>query len=91
MTEDIQKAVEAGKLSRQAGEALAKLSPGTFVQHKSWGYGVIVAHDFLLGQTTIDFRAKKAHPMQLQYAAESLIALSPDHIGARKYLQSRRH
>jgi transcription elongation factor GreA len=85
MTEDIQKAIEAGKLSRQAGEALAKLSPGTFVQHKSWGYGVIVAHDFLLGQTTIDFRSRKAHPMQLQYAAESLVALAPDHIGARKY------
>ena len=85
MTEDIQKAVEAGKLSKQAAESLAKLSPGTFVQHKSWGYGVIIAHDFLLGQTTIDFRTKKGHPMQLQYAAESLIALNPEHIGARKY------
>jgi transcription elongation factor GreA-like protein len=85
MTEDIQKAVEAGKLSKQAGQSLAKLSPGTYVQHKSWGYGVIVAHDFILGQTTIDFRMKKAHPMQLQYAAESLVALTPEHIGAQKY------
>ena len=85
MIEDIQKAVEAGKLSKHAGYALAKLAAGTFVQHNSWGYGVIVGHDFLLGQTTIDFRAKKGHSMQLQYAAESLAPLASDHIGAKKY------
>jgi transcription elongation GreA/GreB family factor len=85
MMDEIKKAVEAGKLTAKAGEALGKLSPGTYVQHKSWGYGIIVAHDFLLGQITIDFRAKKGHSMQLQYAAESLIALTADHIGARKF------
>ena len=79
MTEEIKKAVEAGKLTVKAGEALAKLAPGTYVQHKSWGYGVIAGHDFLLAQTTIDFRSKKSHPMQLQYAAESL---TPLHTGA---------
>lgn len=85
MTDDIKKAVEAGKLTSAAGAALAKLTPGTFVQHKSWGYGVIVSHDFLLGQTTIDFKAKKGHSMQLQYAGESLTSLPADHIAARKY------
>jgi transcription elongation GreA/GreB family factor len=84
MTEDINKAVEAGKLNRRDGDSLAKLPPGTFVQHKSWGYGVIAGHDFLLGQTLIDFRSKKGHAMQFQYAAESLIVLAPEHIGARK-------
>ena len=85
MTEDIKKAVESGKLTSTAGAALAKLEPGTFVQHKSWGYGVIVAHDFLLSQTTIDFKTKKGHSMQLQYAGESLTALPPGHIAAKKY------
>ncbi len=85
MTEEIQRAVESGKLNKRDGDALAKLPPGTFVQHKSWGYGVIAGHDFLLGQTTINFRSKKGHTMQLQYAAESLTALAPDHIGARKF------
>ncbi len=85
MTEDIKKAVEAGRLTAKAGEALAKLAPGTYVQHKSWGYGVIVAHDFLLAQTTIDFRSKKGHTMQNQYAAESLTPLAPNHIGAQKF------
>jgi transcription elongation GreA/GreB family factor len=85
MTEDIKKAVESGKLTSSAGTALAKLPPGTFVQHKSWGYGVIVSHDFLMSQTTIDFKSKKGHSMQLQYAGESLTALPPDHIAAKKY------
>jgi transcription elongation GreA/GreB family factor len=85
MTDDIKKAVEAGKLPKAAGAALAKLPPGTFVQHKSWGYGVIVSQDFLLSQTTVDFKTKKGHSMQLQYAAESLTALPPDHIAAKKF------
>ena len=85
MTEDIRKAVQSGKLTSAAGTALAKLPPGTFVQHKSWGYGVVVAHDFLLSQTTIDFKAKKGHSMQLQYAGESLTALPSDHIAAKKF------
>ena len=85
MTEDIKKAVEAGKISQSAGAALQQLSPGTYVQHKSWGYGKIASHDFLLGNTIIDFRNKKGHPMKLEYAAESLVPLDPDHIAARKY------
>src|SRR5437870_9875397 len=86
MTEDIKKAVESGKLTSAAGAALAKLPPGTFVQHKSWGYGVIVAHDFLLNQTTIDFKTKKGHSMQFQYAGESLTPLPAEHIAAKKFL-----
>ena len=85
MTEDIKKAVAAGKLTAAAGAALARLAPGTFVQHKSWGYGAIVAHDFLLSQTVINFKSKKGHSMQLIYAAESLTPLPSDHIAARKY------
>ena len=85
MTEDIKKAIEAGKLSESTGSALLKLTVGTYVQHKSWGYGVIASHDFLLGNTVIDFRNKKGHSMKMEYAAESLAPLTHDHIAARKY------
>jgi transcription elongation GreA/GreB family factor len=54
------------------------------VQHKSWGFGKIASVDFLLAQVTIDFKTKKAHPMQLQYAAESLVVIPSEHIAARK-------
>ncbi len=83
MTSEIQKAVDAGKLSTAAGEALEKLQPGTFVVHKSWGFGQVDAVNFLVSQMTIHFKTKKAHPMQLQYAAESLQAIESDHILAQ--------
>jgi len=84
MQAEIQKAIDSGKLTTAAGEALAKLPPGTFVQHKSWGFGQIAGIDFLVAQVTIDFKSKKGHPMQLQYAAESLIAIPIGHIAAQK-------
>ena len=83
MTSEIQKAVEAGKLSTAAGAALEKLQPGTFVVHKSWGFGQIDAVNFLVSQMTIHFKTKKGHPMQLQYAAETLQAIESDHILAQ--------
>ena len=84
MNPDIEKAVEAGKLTPAAAATLDRLPPGTYVMHKSWGFGRIDAVNFLLSQVTIDFKGKKAHPMQLQYAAESLQPLPPDHILAIK-------
>jgi len=84
MQAEIQKAIDAGKLTAQAGEALAKLAPGTYVAHKSWGYGQVAGVDFLLQQMTLDFKGKKGHPMQLQYAAESLAVIPGDHIAAKK-------
>ncbi len=83
MTSEIQKAVDAGKLSAAAGQALEKLQPGTFVVHKSWGFGQVDAVNFLVSQMTIHFKTKKGHPMQLQYAAESLQAIESDHILAQ--------
>ncbi len=86
MQEDIQKAIDSGKLTAAAGAALKKLPPGTCVMHKSWGFGQISGYDFILNQTTIDFRGRKGHPMQMQYAAESLTLVEPGHILSRKLL-----
>lgn len=84
MDVEIQKAVEAGKLTANAGANLEKLKPGSYCFHKSWGFGRVEAVNFLVSQMTIDFKAKKGHPMQLQYAAESLQPIPEDHILARK-------
>ncbi len=84
MQADIQKAIDAGKLTAQAGEALAKLAPGTYVAHKSWGYGQVAEVDFLLQQMTLNFTAKRGHSMQLVYATESLTVIPGDHIAAKK-------
>ena len=84
MHPEIQKAVDAGKLSTAAGQVLDQLQPGTYVIHKSWGFGQVDAVNFLVSQMTINFKTKKAHTMQLQYAAESLQPITADHILAQK-------
>jgi Uncharacterized N-terminal domain of the transcription elongation factor GreA len=84
MHEELQQAVDAGKLSPQAAEALERLTPGTFCFHKSWGFGRIAEWSLLTGQLIIDFQSKKRHPMQAQYAGEALQPIPNEHILARK-------
>ncbi|MGC3991138.1 MAG: hypothetical protein QM796_15950 [Chthoniobacteraceae bacterium] len=84
MNPEIAKAIEAGKLTPEAGNALEALPPGTYCLHKSWGFGKIESLNFLLNQAVIDFKSKKGHTMQLQYAAESLQPIAADHILAQK-------
>jgi transcription elongation GreA/GreB family factor len=84
MNPEIQKAVEAGKLTPAAAAALEKISPGTFVSHKSWGFGQVDSVNFLLSQISIHFSTKRSHPMQLQYACESLTVIPPEHILAQR-------
>src|SRR6478736_5007563 len=84
MDAELQKLVEAGKLTSRGGEQLDKLKPGTFCLHKSWGFGRVREWNLLLNQIVIDFASKKSHPMQVQYAAENLTPLAPEHFLARK-------
>jgi transcription elongation GreA/GreB family factor len=84
MHPEIQKAVDAGKLTTAAGQVLDQLQPGTYVIHKSWGFGQVDSLNFLVSQMTINFKGKKGHTMQLQYAAESLQPVSEGHILAQK-------
>jgi transcription elongation factor GreA-like protein len=84
MDAELQKLVESGKLTDRAAEQLDQLKPGTFCLHKSWGFGRVAAWNLLLNQIVIDFAGKKAHPMQLPYAAENLTPIPPEHFLARK-------
>ena len=84
MDAELQKLVEAGKLTSRGAEQLEKLKPGTFCLHKSWGFGRVSEWNLLLNQIVIDFASKKSHPMQVQYAAENLTPLAPEHFLARK-------
>jgi transcription elongation GreA/GreB family factor len=84
MDPELEKLVESGKLTSSAAERLNQLKPGAFCLHKSWGFGRVAEWNLLLNQIVIDFAAKKAHPMQLQYAADSLTLIPPEHFLARK-------
>src|SRR5918911_2758871 len=84
MDAELAKLVEAGKLTSKAAERLEQLKPGAFCLHKSWGFGRVAEWNLLLNQIVIDFATKKAHPMQLQYAAENLQPIAPEHFLAQK-------
>jgi transcription elongation factor GreA len=84
MDPELQKLVDAGKLTLPAASQLEKLKPGTFCLHKSWGFGRVSDWNLLLNQIVIDFAGKKSHPMQAQYAAENLMPLAPEHFLVRK-------
>src|ERR1700712_3895646 len=84
MDAELEKLVEAGKLTAKAADQLEKLKPGTYCLHKSWGFGKVSDWNLLLNQILIDFPGKKAHPMQLSYAAENLTVIPPEHFLARK-------
>jgi transcription elongation factor GreA len=84
MDTELEKLVEAGKLTPRAGQQLESLKPGTFCLHKSWGFGRVSEWNLLFNQIVIDFAGKKSHPMQAQYAAENVTPLAPEHFLARK-------
>src|SRR4029077_21150951 len=84
MDTELEKLVEASKLTPRAAQQLEKLKPGTFCLHKSWGFGRVREWNLLLNQIEIDFASKKSHAMQVQYAAENLTPLAPEHFLARK-------
>jgi transcription elongation factor GreA-like protein len=84
MDAELEKLVEAGKLTPKAAERLEELKPGTYCLHKSWGFGKIAEWNLLLNQIVIDFQGKKGHAMQLAYAADNVAVISPTHFLARK-------
>jgi len=84
MDAELQKLVEAGKLTSAAANQLEQLKPGAFCLHKSWGFGRVADWNLLLNQILIDFEKKKAHPMQLPYAAENLTPIPAGHFLARR-------
>lgn len=84
MTEELNQAVESGRLDQKTADALARLTPGSYCQHKSWGFGRVAEWNLIAGQILIDFGTKKSHPMQADYAAGALVPIPEGHILARK-------
>lgn len=84
MTDELSQAVENGILDKQTAEKIDRLAPGAFCTHKSWGFGRVAEWNLSGGQILIDFKTRKGHPMQLNYAAETLMPIAATHILARR-------
>ncbi|MCE0483142.1 MAG: GreA/GreB family elongation factor [Methylacidiphilales bacterium] len=71
-------------LSPALAQKLKQLAPGTYCQHRSWGFGRIKEWNNASESVLIDFKGKHGHAMQFAYAAESLTPLAPDHVLVQK-------
>jgi transcription elongation GreA/GreB family factor len=67
-------------LSPALAEKLKQLVPGTYCLHRSWGFGHVKDWNNATESVSIDFKTKKGHVMQFDYAAESLTPLPKDHL-----------
>lgn len=84
MREEFEKLAVAGKIEGRQIEPLLQLATTGFCMHRSWGFGRIRTMDPVFARFTIDFPGKTGHTMDLAFAAESLKAISKEHILARK-------
>ena len=84
MKEEFEKLVTAGKIEKQHVERLVVLAESGYCMHKSWGFGRIASVDTVFGRFSIDFLTKAGHSLDLIFAADSLKAITKDHILARK-------
>ena len=74
---------EESALDPQLQEKLNSMLPGAVCRHRSWGVGQIISRDEALGSLVIDFRAKKGHSMEFEYASQTLRVLEEEHFEAR--------
>jgi transcription elongation factor GreA len=63
---------------------LEAMEPGSYVVHRSWGFGQIKDYDEADQKLIIDFKDKKSHRMDPVFCVGSMDVLSPKHILARK-------
>ncbi len=63
---------------------LEAMKPGAYVVHRSWGFGQIKDHEESGHKLLINFKGKKAHPMDPVFCATSMEVLPDNHILVRK-------
>jgi len=84
MREEFEKLAAGGKINAKHIDTLTTLAQTGYCFHRSWGFGKITTVDTVFARFVIDFHNKPGHPMDLGFAADSLKAISPDHVLARK-------
>ncbi len=63
---------------------LETMEPGSYVVHRSWGFGQIKSYSESEHKLIIDFKGKKGHPMDPVFCVTSMEILPAKHILARK-------
>jgi len=69
---------------KTAKDKLEAMKPGSYVIHRSWGFGQIKDFDESVQKLLIDFKDKKGHPMDPAFCVSTLEVLHERHLLVRK-------
>jgi transcription elongation factor GreA len=69
---------------KTAKSKLEAMTSGSYVIHRSWGFGQIKAYDEGTHRLIIDFEGKQGHPMDPAFCVNTMDVLPPRHLLVRK-------
>jgi transcription elongation factor GreA len=69
---------------------LEAMEAGAYVVHRSWGFGQIKSYDESAQRLLIDFKGKKAHPMDPAFCLTTMEVLPAKHLLVRKETDARK-
>ena len=72
---------------KAAKAKLEAMEPGAYVIHRSWGFGQIKDYDEAAQRLLIDFKDKKAHPMDPAFCLTTMDVLPAKHLLVRKEIE----
>jgi len=91
MNSEAVSAILAKNPSLKAAKAkLEAMKPGAYVIHRSWGFGQIKSFDDTTMRLVIDFKGKKAHPMDPAFCIGTMEVLPENHLLVRKETEPKK-
>ena len=69
---------------------LEAMEPGSYVVHRSWGFGQIKEYDESDQKLVIDFKGKKAHAMDPAFCLNTMEILPAKHLLVRKETEPKK-
>jgi transcription elongation factor GreA len=91
MNSDSVSALIAKNPSLKAVKAkLEAMEPGSYVVHRSWGFGQIKSYDEAAQKLIIDFKGKKGHAMDPAFCVTTMDILPEKHLLVRKETDSKK-
>ena len=91
MNSEAVSALLAKNPSLKAAKAkLEAMEPGAYVVHRSWGFGQIKSYDDASQRLLINFKDKKAHPMDPAFCITTLDVLPVRHLLVRKETDAKK-
>ena len=75
---------------KAAKAKLETMEPGSYVIHRSWGFGQIKSYDDASQRLLIDFKDKKKHPMDPAFCITTMDVLPANHLLVRKETEPKK-